>query len=129
VLLEECVRLAPESPEYHYRLACALGKNPRWGERTIAQFKKALSLAPGRQDAMRDFAEFLLSRNRAAEAREYAVVLIDRSPEDPRHAALLGRCEAAMGIAPPPAPLPVPEPARPSRSIVSRFFRRGEEEE
>jgi hypothetical protein len=129
VLLEECVRLAPESPEYHYRLACALAKNPRWGERTIAQFKKALSLAPGRQDTMRDFAEFLLSRNRAAEAREYAVVLLDRSPEDPRHAALFGRCEAAMGIAPPPPPAPIPEPTRPSRSIIGRFFRRGEEEE
>ena len=131
VLLEECVRLAPESPEYHYRLACALAKNPRWGERTITQFKKALSLAPGRQDAMRDFAEFLLSRNRAAEAREYAVVLLDRSPEDPRHAALLGRCEAAMGIAPPPAPAPppMPEASKSSRSILGRFFRRESEEE
>jgi tetratricopeptide (TPR) repeat protein len=104
VLFEECVRLAPESPEYHYRLACALSKNPRWGERTITQFKKALALAPGRQDAMRDFAEFLLSRNRAPEAREYAVVLLDRSPEDPRHSALLG-LQAAMGIAPLPSRL------------------------
>jgi tetratricopeptide (TPR) repeat protein len=129
VLLEECVRLAPESPEYHYRLACALAKNPRWGERTIAQFKKALALAPGRQDTMRDFAEFLLSRRRAAEAREFAVVLLDRSPEDPRHGALLSRCEAAMGIAPPPEPSPIPEPTRPSRSIIGRFFRREEEGE
>jgi tetratricopeptide (TPR) repeat protein len=130
VLLEECVRLAPESPEYHYRLACALAKNPRWGERTIAQFKKALALAPGRQDTMRDFAEFLLSRNRAAEAREYAAALLDRAPEEPRHAALLGRCEAAMGIAPPPAPPAlIPEPTRPSRSLIGRFFRRESENE
>jgi len=127
VLLEECVRLAPESPEYHYRLACALAKNPRWGERTIAQFKKALDLAPGRLDAMRDFAEFLLSRNRAAEAREYASRLLDRAPEEPRHGELLGRCEAAMGIAQ-PAPAPLPEPGKSSRSILGRFFRRTEDE-
>jgi hypothetical protein len=129
VLLEECVRLAPESPEYHYRLACALAKNPRWGERTITQFKKALALAPGRQDTMRDFADFLLSRHRAAEAREYAVVLLDRSPEDPRHGALLGRCEAAMGIAPPPAPAQQAEPVKTPRSMLGRFFRRESEEE
>jgi len=127
VLLEECVRLAPESPEYHYRLACALAKNPRWGERTIAQFKKALELAPGRLDAMRDFAEFLLSRNRAADAREYAGRLLDQAPEEPRHAELLGRCEAAMGIAQ-PAPVPSPEPVKSSRSILGRFFRRSEDE-
>jgi len=127
VLLEECVRLAPESPEYHYRLACALAKNPRWGERTITQFKKALELAPGRLDAMRDFAEFLLSRNRAAEARDYASRLLDRAPEEPRHAELLGRCEVAMGIAQ-PAPVPSPEPVKSSRSILGRFFRRTEDE-
>jgi hypothetical protein len=80
---------------------------------------------------MRDFAEFLLSRNRAAEAREYAVVLLDRSPEDPRHGALLGRCEAAMGIAPPPASAPIPAAAseKSSRSILGRFFRRESAEE
>ena len=129
VLLEECVRLAPESPEYHYRLACALSKNPRWGERTIAQFKKALALSPGRQDTMRDFAEFLLSRNRAAEAREYAVVLFDRAPGEPRHAELLGRCEAAMGIPRPssPAAAPVEEEEKSSRSLLGRLFRRNSE--
>jgi tetratricopeptide (TPR) repeat protein len=129
VLLEECVRLAPESPEYHYRLACALAKNPRWGERTISQFKKALDLAPGRLDAMRDFAEFLLSRKRTAEAREYASRLFDRAPEEPRHAELLDRCEAAMGIARPPAPASLPEPVKGSRSILGRFFRRDSEDE
>lgn len=129
VLLEECVRLAPESPEYHYRLACALAKNPRWGERTIAQFKKALVLAPGRQDALRDFAEFLLSRNRAAEARDQAALLFERAPEEPRHAELLGRCEAAMGIARPPSPTELPDPVKSSRSILGRFFRRDSEDE
>ena len=129
VLLEECVRLAPESPEYHYRLACALSKNPRWGERTIFQFKKALALSPGRQDVMRDFAEFLLSRNRAAEAREYAAVLFDRAPAEPRHAELLGRCEAAMGITRPssPAAAPVEEEEKGSRSLLGRLFRRNTE--
>jgi len=129
VLLEECVRLAPESPEYHYRLACALSKNPRWADRSITQFKKALALSPGRQDTMRDFAEFLLARNRAAEAREYAVLLFDRSPAEPRHAELLGRCEAAMGIARPSAPAaaPVEEEDKSSRSLLGRLFRRNTE--
>lgn len=125
VLLEECVKLAPENSEYHYRLASALSKNPRWGERTIAQFKKALALAPARPEALREFAEFLLARRRAAEAREYAAVLLDKYPEEPKHANLLARCEAAMGIAPPPAreEIPEPEEERP-RSFLGRWFRR-----
>jgi len=128
VLLEQAVKLAPDNGEYHYRLASALSKNPRWGERTIAQFKKALSFAPSRGDAMRDFAEFLLSRHRASEAREYAVRLFERSPEDPKHADLLRRCEAAMGIAPaaPAAGEGKPdEEEKTSRSLLGRLFRRG----
>ncbi|HET7453295.1 MAG TPA: DUF4388 domain-containing protein [Thermoanaerobaculia bacterium] len=128
MLLEQCVKLVPDSAEYHYRLASALSKNPRWGERTIAQFQKALSLAPARGDAMREFAEFLLSRRRAAEAREYAVILFDRSPEDPRLRDLLQRCETAMGIAKPPAASPEPDPeTKGGRSILGRLFRRNAE--
>jgi tetratricopeptide (TPR) repeat protein len=128
MLLEQCVKLVPDSAEYHYRLASALSKNPRWGERTIAQFQKALELAPNRGDAMREFAEFLLSRRRAAEAREYAVLLYDRSPEDPRLRDLLQRCETAMGIARPPAPRPESDPeGKGGRSLLGRIFRRNAE--
>ncbi|HET9794694.1 MAG TPA: DUF4388 domain-containing protein, partial [Thermoanaerobaculia bacterium] len=128
VLLEQCVKLVPDNPEYHYRLASALSRNPRWGERTIAQFQKALSLAPGRTDAIREFAEFLLARKRPAEARDYAARLFERSPEDPKHADLLRRCEAAMGI----APLPVAEAAdddeeEKPKSLLGRWFRRNTE--
>jgi tetratricopeptide (TPR) repeat protein len=129
VLLEQCVKLVPDNPEYHYRLASALSRNPRWGERTIAQFKKALSFGPNRPDAMREFAEFLLSRKRAAEAREYAARLFEHAPEEPKHADLLRRCEAAMGIAPPPAAPGDENEADEMRpkSLLGRFFRRNTE--
>jgi len=123
-LLEQCVKLAPENPEYHYRLATALSRNPRWGERTITQFRKALSLAPARREALHDFAEFLLARNRPAEAREQAARLFDKYPAEPRHADLLARCEAAMGVA--QADAPEAEPDAP-RSRIGRFFRRSTE--
>jgi len=129
VLLEQCVKLVSDNPEYHYRLASALSRNPRWGERTIAQFKKALSLGPNRTDALREFAEFLLARKRPAEAREYASRLFELSPEEPKHADLLRRCEAAMGISPPPdAPGAASgeEAVRP-KSLLGRLFRRGTE--
>jgi predicted Zn-dependent protease len=124
VLLEECVKLAPENPEYHYRLAAALSKNPRWGERTITQFKRALALSPNRQEALRDFAEFLLARNRAAEAREYAARLAEKYSEEPRYAELLARCEQGMGIAQAESSAPVGAD-RESRSLLGRLFRRG----
>lgn len=127
VLLEQCVKLAPENPEYHYRLASALSKNPRWGERTIQQFQKALSLAPGRLEALRELAEFLLARGRPAEARVYAAKLFERSPEEPRHSDLLARCEEAMGIARTPDLEADSEEEKSSRSLLGRFFRRNTE--
>jgi tetratricopeptide (TPR) repeat protein len=128
VLLEQCVKLVPDNSEYHYRLASALSRNPRWGERTILQFHRALSLGPNRTDALREFAEFLLARKRPAEAREPAAHLFELSPEDPKHVDLLRRCEAAMGIAPPPAPAEESgeEEARP-KSLLGRLFRRNTE--
>ncbi|HWC65791.1 MAG TPA: tetratricopeptide repeat protein, partial [Thermoanaerobaculia bacterium] len=130
MLLEQCVRLVPDNAEYHYRLASALAKNPRWGERTIEQFRKALSLTPNRPEALRDFAEFLLSRRRAAEAREHAARLYERYPEEPRHADLLRRCEAAMGIAQMPAPEEesAADEEKSSRSLLGRLFRKGSAE-
>lgn len=127
MLLEQCARLVPDNAEYHYRLASALAKNPRWGERTIDQFRKALSLTPNRPEALRDFAEFLLSRRRPAEAREHAARLYERYPEEPKHADLLRRCEAAMGIAQMPAPedeATAGEEKSP-RSLLGRLFRKG----
>ncbi|HKB72349.1 MAG TPA: DUF4388 domain-containing protein [Thermoanaerobaculia bacterium] len=132
VLLEQCVKLAPDNPEYHYRLASALSKNPRWGERTIDQFRKALLLSPNRPEALREFAEFLLSRRRPAEAREHAARLYERFPDEPKHAELLRRCEQAMGIA---APSPgasdsgeEEEEDKGSRSLLGRLFRKGSAE-
>ncbi len=128
VLLEQCVKLVPDNSEYHYRLASALSRNPRWGERTIAQFKKALSLGPNRTDALREFAEFLLAHKRPAEARDQAAHLFELSPEEPKHLDLLRRCEAAMGIAPPPAaPAEAGEEAIRSKSLLGRIFRRNTE--
>jgi tetratricopeptide (TPR) repeat protein len=125
VLLEQCVKLVPDNPEYHYRLASALSRNPRWGERTIAQFKKALSLGPNRSDALREFAEFLLARKRPVEAREHAARLFELVPDDPKHSDLLRRCEAAMGVASATAPDAAEdgEEERP-KSLLGRFFRR-----
>jgi len=127
VLLEECAKLVPENSEYHYRLATALSKNPRWGERTIQQFQKALALAPNRPEAMRDLAEFLLSRHRPADARIHAARLFERYPEEPRHAELLTRCEEAMGIARPAEPSAASDGEKDGRSFLGRLFRRDSE--
>ena len=95
VLLQDCIRIAPENSEYHFRLAGALAFNRLWRQRALDQYREAFRLDPLREELMIEFGELLFVCREYGEAREIARSLADRYPSK-RNRELLSRCEGAL---------------------------------
>ncbi len=98
VLLRECVRLAPENSEYHFRLARALAKNASWRTKAAEHYKVAFNLDPFREELMHDYAEFLEEEGDCRAAQTIVRRLVQKYPEDPRHRDLLAKCDEAVRV-------------------------------
>lgn len=98
VLLRESVRLAPESSEYHFRLAGALARNASWRAKAAEHYRVAFNIDPFREELMHDYAEFLAEEGQWRAAQAIVRRLVQKCPEDPRHRGLLARCDEAVRI-------------------------------
>jgi tetratricopeptide (TPR) repeat protein len=96
VLLNETVRLCPQNPEYRFRLAGALAKNPLWKEKALQQYGEAFKLDPIRQELLREYAELLADCGRFVEAQKIARKLLEKYPDELRNKLLLARCDNAV---------------------------------
>jgi len=117
--LQESLRFNPGNPEYHFRLAGALARNPHWREQALHHYQEAAIRDPNRQELLSEFAELLLLLGRALEAQAVAGKLLERHPDISRYKHLLARCDEAVLAAGGD-----PSPSSSSRSLLSRLFRK-----
>lgn len=80
----------PNNPRFHYGKALALAKLSR-SEEAVAEFQKALSLAPNNVLIQRDLAIHAFNQNRFAEAQQSLERLAQSHPQDEAALYYLGR--------------------------------------
>lgn len=122
VLLQECIKVAPENGEYRLRLAVALARNPMWQAKAIEQFREALRIEPMRRETLITLAEYYLSVRRYPEARELVERLSGLSDDGGEVTRLLARIHSSPE---PATPGPEERDAAPgSDGMWNRIFRR-----
>jgi len=69
VLYRQALRIAPNEPTFHARLAGLLGKEKKWDE-ALTYYRRQLELGGPSEDTERNIAEALMNLGRTEEARE-----------------------------------------------------------
>jgi TolA-binding protein len=100
LLLEESVRVVPNSAEYHFWLGRALARNPKWKARALKHFESAITISPQRTDVAYEMAGILLSLGHPEQAREIAHALVQRHPDNSRFLEFAQECDQSRASAP-----------------------------
>lgn len=79
---QQCIRLQPNEPAYHYRVANAAWKANQ-PQRVEAHFREAIRLDPRFAEAHKMLAQWFTSRHQAAPALDHSAAALALAPDDP----------------------------------------------
>jgi tetratricopeptide (TPR) repeat protein len=78
--LREAVRLAPDNPEYHHLLACALLKNPKWRKQAEKHFTCVIELEPFKTTGYVELAQLYEEGGLATRAKKMYEKVLELDP-------------------------------------------------